>query len=65
MIINTNIGTSNTSSAKNGTTFIPSISEDGVLSWTNDGGLENPVPVNLVNLVLNNMEQAEDFTYGG
>ena len=64
MIINTNIGTSNTSSTKNGTTFIPSVSEDGVLSWTNDGELENPAPINLVSLVLNNMEQAEDFTYG-
>ena len=26
----------------NGVTFTPSISDDGVLSWTNDGGLENP-----------------------
>lgn len=30
-----------------GVTFIPSVSEDGVLSWTNDGGLENPEPVNI------------------
>lgn len=30
-----------------GTTFIPSVSEDGVISWTNDGGLANPVPVNI------------------
>ena len=26
----------------NGVTFTPSISDDGVLSWTNNGGLENP-----------------------
>ena len=65
MIVNTNIGTSNTSSTKNGVVFIPSVSEDGVLFWTNNGGLENPTPINLVSLVLNNMEQAEDFTYGG
>lgn len=30
---------------KNGTTFIPHLSEDGKLSWTNDTGLENPAPV--------------------
>lgn len=30
-----------------GTTFIPSVSSDGVISWTNDGGLANPSPVNI------------------
>ena len=30
-----------------GTTFTPSVSEAGVISWTNDGGLENPTPVNI------------------
>lgn len=30
-----------------GTTFIPKISDEGVLSWTNDGGLPNPEPVEL------------------
>lgn len=30
-----------------GTTFIPQISDDNVLSWTNDGGLPNPEPVEL------------------
>ncbi|MBR5823712.1 MAG: hypothetical protein IKY67_06185, partial [Paludibacteraceae bacterium] len=30
-----------------GITFVPTISEDGILSWTNDGGLENPEPINL------------------
>lgn len=28
-------------------TFFPSVSEDGVLSWTNDKGLENPAPVSI------------------
>jgi hypothetical protein len=28
-------------------TFIPSITEDGYLSWTNDKGLENPQPVQI------------------
>lgn len=31
-----------------GTTFIPSISYDGVISWTNNGGLENPEPVSVM-----------------
>lgn len=30
-----------------GTTFTPSVSSDGVLSWTNDGGLTNPASVNI------------------
>ena len=34
-------------SGKNGATFLPSVSEDGTLSWTNNGGLKNPDPVNL------------------
>ena len=32
---------------ENGATFAPSVSSDGVLSWTNDKGLENPAPVNI------------------
>ena len=35
---------------EDGATFIPSVSEDGVLSWTNDKGLENPEPVNIKGL---------------
>lgn len=31
----------------NGTTFTPSVSSTGVLSWTNDGGLSNPAAVNI------------------
>ena len=31
----------------NGATFYPSVSDDGVLSWTNDRELENPQPVSL------------------
>lgn len=30
-----------------GATFIPSVSDDGVLSWTNNKGLENPPPVRI------------------
>ena len=32
---------------RDGVTFTPSVSEDGDLSWTNDGGLANPETVNL------------------
>ncbi len=32
---------------ENGATFIPSVSESGDLSWSNDGGLENPATVNI------------------
>lgn len=32
---------------ENGTTFTPSVSEDGVIRWTNNGGLQNPEPVNI------------------
>lgn len=32
---------------ENGATFTPSVSEDGVLSWTNDRELPNPEPVNI------------------
>lgn len=32
---------------ENGATFTPNVSNDGVISWTNDKGLENPSPVNI------------------
>lgn len=31
----------------NGTTYTPSVSAAGVISWTNDGGKNNPEPVNI------------------
>lgn len=31
----------------NGATFTPSVSAEGVISWTNDGGLPNPTSVNI------------------
>lgn len=31
----------------NGATFIPSVSESGEVSWTNNGGLSNPATVNI------------------
>ena len=41
-----------------GATFIPHISDDLILSWTNDGGLENPEPVDLS--PFNNWEELGD-----
>ena len=35
------------SGSSGGTTFIPSVSQDGIISWTNDGDLPNPTPVNI------------------
>lgn len=35
-------------SIKLNSTFIPSVSPDGTLTWTNTGGLPNPDPVNLM-----------------
>lgn len=32
---------------KDGATFIPSVSKEGVISWTNNGNLPNPTPVNI------------------
>lgn len=32
---------------ENGATYTPAVSDDGTLSWTNDGGLPNPDPVNI------------------
>lgn len=34
-------------SGSDGVTFIPHISKDHILSWTNDGGLKNPDPIDL------------------
>ena len=32
---------------ESGATFIPNVSEEGIISWTNDKGLENPEPMNI------------------
>lgn len=32
---------------EDGATFVPSVSDDGVISWTNDKDLPNPEPVNI------------------
>lgn len=32
---------------KDGITFVPHIDDEGILSWTNDGGLQNPSPLKI------------------
>lgn len=45
---NANFGeTSVIHDGQNGATFIPSVSTEGVISWTNDRELPNPEPVNI------------------
>lgn len=41
------ISGSSAGAGENGATFTPSVSEEGVLSWTNDKDLPNPAPVNV------------------
>lgn len=41
------INVGNVGCKNKGVTFIPNISDDYILSWTNDGGLENPQDVDL------------------
>ena len=30
-----------------GVTFTPSVNQEGIISWTNNGGLSNPTPINI------------------
>lgn len=47
-VIKSDLGITNVlHDGQNGATFIPAVSDDGVISWTNDKGLENPAPVNI------------------
>lgn len=32
---------------EDGATFVPSVSEDGTISWENDKGMDNPQPINI------------------
>lgn len=48
----------NGTNGTDGTTFTPSVSSSGVLSWTNDGGKENPSSVDMVTAVINALPSA-------
>ena len=52
------------SGSSGGTTFIPSVSQDGIISWTNDGDLPNPTPVNIKGPQGNAGEQGEQGEVG-
>lgn len=41
-----------------GTTFTPAVSSAGVISWTNDGGKQNPQSVDMVTAVINALPSA-------
>lgn len=46
-----------------GTTFTPSVSSAGVISWTNDGGKQNPPSVDLVTAVINALPTAVGVSF--
>lgn len=48
---------------KDGVTFTPSVSTSGVISWSNDGGRDNPEPVDLVQAVLAALPNAEEVRW--
>ena len=48
-----------------GVTFIPSISEDGTLSWSNNGSLQNPDPVMLDSNSVVIRDTKEEFPVDG
>lgn len=48
---------------EDGATFTPSVSVAGVISWTNDKGLENPTPVNLVEAVIAALPNGDEVNY--
>lgn len=46
-----------------GTTFVPSVSSAGVISWTNDGGRVNPQNVDLVAAVIQALPSAVGVSF--
>lgn len=46
-----------------GAVYTPTISPDGVISWTNNGELENPEPFDLVGAVLAALPAAEEARF--
>ena len=46
-----------------GVSYLPSVSAQGVLSWTNDGGRPNPASADLVTAVLNALPDGDEVSY--
>ena len=42
-----------------GSTFYPHVNDEGTLSWTNDAGLPNPDPVNLIDLFVSSSPELQ------
>ena len=51
------------STGANGTTFTPSVSNAGVISWTNDGGAQNPSSVDIVAAVISALPTAVGVSF--
>ena len=47
-----------------GAVFTPSVSANGIISWTNNGGLANPTPVDLVAAVVARLTNGDEVAYG-
>ena len=47
----------------NGAVFTPSISQTGILSWTNNGGFSNPDPVDMVSIICDMLPLAGEATF--
>lgn len=45
--LGSNIGAKIVNIGEDGATFIPDVSDDGVISWTNNKGMQNPKSVNI------------------
>lgn len=53
----------NGTNGTNGATFTPSVSSAGVISWTNDGGKQNPASVDLVAAVISALPSAVGVSF--
>lgn len=56
-------GGSGGGSGEDGATFTPSVSPEGVISWTNDKGLDNPESVDMVQAVLSALPDNREVAY--
>ena len=54
-----NVGAKTVNIGEDGATFVPSVSADGVISWTNDKDLPNPEPVNIKGVKGDKGDQGE------
>lgn len=56
-------GSSSGQGGNDGVTFTPSVSNAGVISWTNDGNMSNPSPVDLVSAVISALPSAVGVSF--